>query len=110
MVELSGSGSGSGSGLGWGLGSLARCLGLVKAPECEGRRVGGRGRECWSHPQLGTVPTSGAVAAGPSSPRKQLRVPYFSSLQSSFGTSYLEAASPGGPLRAALGRPEVKPG
>lgn len=102
--------SGSGSVWEWGLGALARCLGLAKVRSArEGRcRPGAQGAEATS--PAGHFPHLWVVAAGLTSPRKQLRAPYLLALQSSPGTLYLEAASPGGPLRAALGRPEVKPG
>lgn len=58
----------------------------------------------------GHFPHLWVAAAGVSSPRNQLGAPYFLSLQFSLGTLYLEAASPGAPLRAELGRPEEKPG
>lgn len=103
-VEL----SGSGSGWEWGLGALAGCLWLAKVRSARegGCAPGAQGAEAtspaWRFPHIWVV------AAGLTCPRKQLRAPCFLALQSSLGTLYLEAASPGGPLRSSLGRPEVK--
>ena len=84
--------------------------GLAKAGSTWGREGVGRGRGCWRHPQQGVFLTSGfqlqfCVFLGTSS-----GAPSFLPLQPSLGTLYLEAVSPGGPLRAELGRPEVKLG
>lgn len=95
--------------LGAGVG-VARSLGLPKVEGAWRREGVGTGWSCCRHRQQGCFHTSGlqlqvCVFLGTSSGG-----PLLLPLQPSLGTLYLEAASPRGPLRAELGRPEVKLG
>ena len=93
--------------LGAGVG-VARILGPPEVQGTWGREGVGTGHSLLQASPAGLSPRLGVAVEVLRVPRNRLGGPLLLPRQHSLGTLYLEAASPWGPLRAELGRPEVK--